>query len=78
MVSAGNRLGGHLSARRRILTFPQVADAEWVIVDENRPDVGDDVDGEEQRRRLRELMDSGRFTTEYRREGVVVLRRVDP
>jgi len=78
VVSAGNRLGGHLSARRRILTFPQVADAEWVIVDENRPDVGDDVDGEEQRRRLRELMDSGRFTTEYRREGVVVLRRVDP
>jgi len=40
-VSAGNLLGAHLSERARILTFPVIADARWVIVDEKRPYLGD-------------------------------------
>ena len=34
VVSATNSLGAHLSARRRILSFPRIADATWVAVDE--------------------------------------------
>jgi uncharacterized membrane protein len=34
VVSATNSLGGHLSARRRILSFPIILDATWVAVDQ--------------------------------------------
>jgi uncharacterized membrane protein len=34
VVSATNSLGAHLSARRRILSFPELGDATWVAVDE--------------------------------------------
>jgi hypothetical protein len=40
-VSAGNLLGAHLSERERILTFPVIDEAEWVVVDRRRPYVGD-------------------------------------
>jgi uncharacterized membrane protein len=35
-VSATNTLGAHLSARRRIFSFPVLREAEWVVVDERR------------------------------------------
>ena len=35
LVSATNSLGAHLSARRRILSFPRLDDATWVAVDES-------------------------------------------
>jgi uncharacterized membrane protein len=34
-VSASNHLAAQLSARRRILVFPYVSDARWVVVDAN-------------------------------------------
>jgi uncharacterized membrane protein len=40
-VSATNSLGAHLSARRRILSFPYIQDATWVAVDESRPGYAD-------------------------------------
>lgn len=76
VVSAGNRIGGHLSARRRILTFPVVADADWVIVDRSRPDVGDDVRSAEYQEAVTDVMRSGRFRTVFRRDGVIVMRRI--
>jgi hypothetical protein len=36
VVSATNTLGAHLSARRRILSFPRLRDATWVAVDASR------------------------------------------
>lgn len=33
-VSASNRIGAHLSERRRIFIFPVVAEADWIIVDQ--------------------------------------------
>jgi uncharacterized membrane protein len=36
VVSATNSLGAHLSARRRILSFPLVQDATWVAIDETK------------------------------------------
>jgi uncharacterized membrane protein len=40
-VSATNTLGAHLSARRRILSFPRLLDARWVVVDSTRPSILD-------------------------------------
>ena len=37
VVSATNSLGAHLSARRRILSFPYLQDAQWVAADETAP-----------------------------------------
>jgi hypothetical protein len=41
VVSASNVLGAHLSERRRILSFPYRQDADWVVVDEQRPSYAD-------------------------------------
>jgi hypothetical protein len=41
VVSASNTLGGHLSARRRVLSFPFVQDATWIAADETQPGYAD-------------------------------------
>jgi uncharacterized membrane protein len=41
VVSATNTLGGHLSARSRILSFPFLEDATWVAADETQPGYAD-------------------------------------
>ena len=44
-MSATNTLGAHLSARRRIFSFPIVREARWVAVDLTRPSYLDDATG---------------------------------
>ena len=41
VVSATNTLGAHLSARRRVLSFPFVEDANWIAADETQPGYAD-------------------------------------
>jgi uncharacterized membrane protein len=41
VVSATNTLAGHLSARRRVLSFPYVQDATWIAADETQPGYAD-------------------------------------
>jgi uncharacterized membrane protein len=41
VVSASNSLGAHLSARRRLLSFPYLQDAQWVAADETAPGYAD-------------------------------------
>ncbi len=41
VVSATNTLGAHLSARRRVLSFPFVQDATWIVADETQPGYAD-------------------------------------
>src|SRR4051812_38214007 len=41
VVSATNSLGAHLSARRRVLSFPFVQDATWIAADETSPGYAD-------------------------------------
>jgi uncharacterized membrane protein len=41
VVSATNTLGGHLSARRRVLSFPFLEDATWIAADETQPGYAD-------------------------------------
>jgi hypothetical protein len=36
-VSASNRIGAHLSERRRIFIFPVRAQADWIVVDHDDP-----------------------------------------
>jgi hypothetical protein len=40
-VSATNTLGAHLSARRRILSFPRTGGVNWVAIDSTRPSILD-------------------------------------
>jgi len=41
VVSATNTLGAHLSARRRVLSFPFLQDASWIAADETQPGYAD-------------------------------------
>ena len=41
VVSATNTIGAHLSARRRVLSFPYIQDATWVAADETSPGYAD-------------------------------------
>ena len=41
VVTATNTLGAHLSARRRVLSFPYIQDATWIVADETQPGYAD-------------------------------------
>ena len=77
-VSAGNLLGAHLSERERILTFPAVGEAQWVLVDRRRPYLADRLAPVSHAIRVAEL----RARPDMRRvlddDGVMVFRRVAP
>lgn len=75
VVSAGNSPGGHLSARERILVFPVIADAEWVVVDRTRPNMFDRLDPVGFSVDLEVLRMRPDFSLVYDRDGVMVFRR---
>src|SRR5207237_10273058 len=76
VVSATNTLGAHLSARRRILSFPRLGDATWAAVDATRPSYLDPSSG---RRRaavaLARFRRDPRWRLVYARNGVLIYRR---
>ena len=75
-VSATNTLGAHLSERRRIFSFPVLAEAEWVAVDRTRPSHRDEaVAPEKFAAALARLQATGRFETVFDEDGILVLRR---
>jgi uncharacterized membrane protein len=71
-VSASNRIGGHLSNRRRILLFPVIRDANWIAVD-----TADTEGASSFRAVVQRLAKRGRFATVYESNGVVVMRRLN-
>jgi uncharacterized membrane protein len=71
-VSASNRLGGHLSNRRRILLFPVIRGADWIAVDMADTEGASSFRGVVQRLRNR-----GSFATVYESNGVIVMRRIE-
>jgi uncharacterized membrane protein len=77
-VSAGNLMGAHLSERERILTFPVIADAEWVIVDRRRPYVGDRLAPAAHAARVAALLARPDMRLAFDRDGVMVFRRAAP
>jgi uncharacterized membrane protein len=75
-VSAGNLLGAHLSERRRILTFPVVGEARWVIVDRRRPYVGDRLSPRVHALRLAQLRALPDMRLIFDEDGVMVFHRI--
>jgi uncharacterized membrane protein len=75
-VSAGNHIGSHLSARARIMTFPVVAEAQYVLVDQRQPDIGFVPQPQEHEREVKELRERRDFRLVFDRDGVLVFHRV--
>jgi uncharacterized membrane protein len=78
VVSATNSLGAHLSARERILSFPYVQDAEWVVADETQPGYGDRIAPLATATRLAQLRRSAAWELVFEEDGVLVFRRAAP
>jgi uncharacterized membrane protein len=76
VVSATNTLGAHLSARRRILSFPRLVGATWLAVDETRLSYGDrSSGGRGAETALARLRRNPHWRVVYARDGVLILRR---
>ena len=78
VVSATNSLAAHLSARRRILSFPYVQDAKWIAVDETRPGYGDRLAPLPTAAQVVWLRRNPAWRLVFERDGVLVFRRVLP
>ncbi len=74
-VSATNALGAHLSGRRRIFSFPVLAEADWVAVDEERLTYLDSLDPERARPALIALRRDPGWRRVFAEDGVLVFRR---
>jgi uncharacterized membrane protein len=71
-VSASNQLGGHLSERLRIMIFPVIREAGWVIVDRHDPTYQDEA---AYLRRIDALRRGHGWSLAYSSHGVLVFRR---
>jgi uncharacterized membrane protein len=78
VVSATNSLGAHLSARRRILSFPLLSDATWIAIDETRASYLDRSDPVRSVKRIVKLRKSPDWRLVFERDGILVFRRVTP
>jgi uncharacterized membrane protein len=75
-VSASNTMGAHLSARRRVFSFPVVREARWIAVDTFRMSYRDDnLAHRRGLRALRQLLASGNWRVVFAQKGIVVLHR---
>lgn len=75
VVSASNSLGAHLSARRRILSFPRLDDAEWVAADERSPGYGDRFAPLPYANALARLRRDERWELVFEQDGILLFRR---
>jgi uncharacterized membrane protein len=75
VVSATNSLGGHLSERRRVLSFPVFRGAEWIAADETRPGYADRIAPLATAERLRRLRLDDRWRIVFDEDGIVLFRR---
>jgi uncharacterized membrane protein len=76
VVAATNSLGAHLSARRRILSFPLRADATWIAVDTTKLSYGDSLKPQPAAAELARLRRDRSWRLVLDRDGVLVFRRV--
>jgi uncharacterized membrane protein len=75
VVSASNTIGAHLSARRRILSFPFVEDADWIAADETQPGYGDRYAPVPMAIAIAELRGDPDWRLVFEQDGVLVFRR---
>jgi hypothetical protein len=71
-VSASSQLAGYLSARRRIVAFPYISGATWVVIDKNDSTYGD---ARFLKRGVRKIDANPDWQLMYSSHGVQVLRR---
>jgi uncharacterized membrane protein len=74
-VSATNSLGAHLSARKRVFSFPVLEEARWVVVDERRLTFLDSLKPTRARAPLATLRRDPRWRLVFAEDGVLVFRR---
>ena len=76
VVSATNALGAHLSARRRVLSMPRLADATWVAADETRPTYLDRNDAVAETTALLRLRRNPRWRLVFEEDGILLFQRI--
>ena len=74
-VSATNTLGAHLSARRRIFSFPVLREADWVAVDERRLTYLDSLRPDAGTAALAALRRNPQWRRVFAEDGILVFRR---
>ncbi len=77
-VSVNNNLGGQLSARPVVYTFPAVAGADWVIVDKKNRWYFDHVKPAPYDAALGRLVLNRDFVNVFAKDGVYVFKRIAP
>jgi uncharacterized membrane protein len=75
VVSATNTLGAHLSARRRVLSFPYIQDATWVAADETSPGYADRLAPLPTAVQLSSLRRNPDWWLVFERDGILVFHR---
>jgi uncharacterized membrane protein len=75
VVAATNTLGAHLSARRRVLSFPFLQDATWVAADETQPGYADRYAPLPTAIELAALRRNPDWRLVFEQDGILVFRR---
>jgi uncharacterized membrane protein len=75
VVSATNTLGAHLSARRRVLSFPYVQDAKWIAADETDPGYADRLAPLPTAVQLSWLRRNPEWRLVFERDGILIFQR---
>jgi len=75
VVSATNTLGAHLSARRRVLSFPYFEDSTWIAADETQPGYADRYAPIPTATQLAALRRNPEWQLVFEEDGVLVFRR---
>jgi uncharacterized membrane protein len=75
VVSATNTLGAHLSARRRVLSFPFLQDATWIAADETQPGYADRYAPLPTAVQLVALRRNADWRLVFEEDGILVFRR---
>jgi uncharacterized membrane protein len=74
-VSVSNSMGAHLSARRRVLSFPYVLDAQWIAVDERLPGYADRQAPLPYAQRIAQIRRNPHWQLVFEDDGVLLFRR---
>jgi uncharacterized membrane protein len=75
VVSATNTLGAHLSARKRVLSFPFIQDATWIAADETQPGYADRYAPLPTATQLAALRRNPDWRLVFQQDGVLVFNR---
>jgi uncharacterized membrane protein len=75
VVSATNTLGAHLSARRRVLSFPFLQDSQWIAADETQPGYADRYAPIPTATQLAALRRNPEWQLVFEQDGILIFRR---